>query len=95
VVDQYLGLHYPLVMFFHVGKENEPLKQALTLGLERAHADGSFSQLIRTHPFMQPILTRTDLKSRRWFDVENPLFSQEEFLAAQKYFDSSLLEGIR
>lgn len=69
-VEQGLALHYPSAMYFFVAPDNTELAQALTLGLERALADGSFKALFQR--YFGAAIRRSRLTERRVFEIANP-----------------------
>lgn len=95
MIDSHIGLHYPLIRFLYVKKGNEPLREALTLGLERMQADGSFNEFLENHPFMKPIMEQSGPKDRVWFELDNPFVNPDDLKNARKYFDQKLLSRIR
>ena len=87
VVEKDLGIHYPKAVFFYVKKGNKDLKDALTIGLDRAYEDGSFVKLFKNHPYIKTALTSANMESRSWFEIKNPSFDKKDEILVQKYFD--------
>ncbi len=69
--DSSLLLYYPLPKFFFTHKNSKALLQRLQQGLERAKADGSFSQLWLKHH--GAALEAAQLSQRQLITLENPL----------------------
>ena len=71
VIDPFIVMHYPTAEYFFVAPSKPYLAQHLRLGLERAHADGSFDRLFLAH--FAPLLRRANLPKRRIIELNNPL----------------------
>ncbi len=84
-IESGLLLHYPSAMYFFVNHSDGALAERLTLGLERALADGSFEQLFRQHPAMQDGL-RLLAQPRRVLELQNPLLPAETPLSTARYW---------
>jgi hypothetical protein len=71
-VDRHLLLAYPNAWTFAVNSGNTALQRALTLGYERAYADGSLKRLVE-EAFFTPWLKRTlNLPARRLVVLSSP-----------------------
>ena len=71
-LDRHILLAYPFAMMFYVNPDNHRLHRAILTGLRRAHADGSYERLLRTHVFT-PWLRRTlRLGDRTVIPIRNP-----------------------
>lgn len=74
-IEKHLLLHYPSALYFYVNKRNTALAKALTLGLERAIADGSMQALFKqTYGMLDAEL---HLRHRRRLELSNPLFPDD------------------
>ena len=71
VIDSHIALHYPAAFYYFVNKGNTKLAKALTQGLEKSIADGSFDQLF--HQYFDPLIKRSDLGNRTVIELKNPL----------------------
>jgi hypothetical protein len=70
VVADHLALHYVAPMYYFVSKDNKKLAAAITRGLERAVADGSYDQLFN-HYYGDDI-RRAGLEKRHVLELDNP-----------------------
>ncbi|MFZ1345172.1 hypothetical protein [Thiothrix eikelboomii] len=97
-IEQSLLLYYPLAMYFFVAPDNQALHDALYQGLEKAIADGSYNNLLATHPSTRDLFKTLHLSERRLLMIENPLLSEETRAVLAKYVinpqDISSLPGI-
>ncbi len=71
VVDKYIALYYPAAFYYFVNKNNKKLADALTSGLEKAIADGSFEKLFLK--YYDHIIKRSSLENRMIIELKNPL----------------------
>lgn len=71
VIDSHIALHYPAAFYYFVNKGNGKLAKALTQGLEKAIADGSFDRLF--HQYFDPLIKRSELGNRTVIELKNPL----------------------
>jgi hypothetical protein len=69
-IEQHLALHYPAAYYFFTNKENPEIAEALTQGLNRAIADGSFDQLFLE--YFGTYLRQAQLNKRRIIELTNP-----------------------
>jgi hypothetical protein len=69
-IEPHLVLHYPAAYYFFTNKENPELAEALSLGLSRAIADGSFDQLFME--YFGDYLHQAQLNKRRIIELVNP-----------------------
>ncbi|MFT4939213.1 MAG: hypothetical protein ACI88A_002247 [Paraglaciecola sp.] len=75
ILESAIGIRYPTAMYFFVNKKSVPLANLLEQGLEKAIANGKFDELfLRVH---QPILNKSNIKGRRFFDLENIFLPKE------------------
>ena len=70
-IDTTFILHYPTAFYFFVAPKQTKLAEDLTLGLERAIADGSFEAVF--NKYFQTFIRQADIKNRLIFDLNNPL----------------------
>ena len=70
IVEPSMALYYPYPVYFHVQKQNTPLAQRITQGLEIALQDGSFKALFLK--FHKALIDRAQLSNRRFFVLDNP-----------------------
>ena len=68
--DRSIAFHYPLPRFFFVYYKDQALKARISLGLERAYADGSMQKLWQEE--YQSSIDAADLSHRHLFKLENP-----------------------
>ena len=88
MVETELLLYYPTATYFFVAQDNPSLAERLTLGLERALADGSFMALFRKHPANRQALIQAAPGQRRLLRLENPLLPPETPLEDERlWFD--------
>lgn len=69
--DRHLLLHYPAALYFFVRRDNEPLAQALTQGLEQAQRDGSLEALFEA--YYGESIRAAEVQQRRVIELVNPL----------------------
>jgi hypothetical protein len=69
-VADHIALHYVAPMYFFVSKDNKKLAAAITRGLERAVADGSYDQLF--NKYYGDDIRRAGLEKRRVLELDNP-----------------------
>lgn len=86
VIEQELLVVYRFAALFFVAPNDEALHTAIRTGLERAHADGSFDRLFRSHPDVQAALNRPNLRERRRIELPNPLLSDRLRQVPDKYW---------
>lgn len=77
---------YRFAALFFVAPGDDTLHAAIRTGLERAHADGSFDRLFRSHPNVKAALTRGNLGARKRIDLPNPLLSDRLRAVPDKYW---------
>ncbi len=75
VIDKHIALHYQAAFYYFVNKDNKALAKALTTGLEKSIADGSFEKLFRK--YHTSLLSRANLKNRTVIKLKNPLLPPE------------------
>ena len=68
--DEHVLLYYPLPRFFLTSKQNKEAAKRVYRGLVMAYDDGSLQRLWRQ--FYGPSIDFVNLKSRRFFEIENP-----------------------
>lgn len=69
-LDRSFALLYELPQFLYTHRDNRELVERLTLGLQKAYADGSLPALLREH--LQPALRLVELSKRRLFRLQTP-----------------------
>ncbi len=72
-IDEQFLLVYPLPRFFYLNSKNKLAKERITLGLQRAYADGSLQALWKAN--FQPSLALVNLPQRKVIHMENPLLN--------------------
>lgn len=70
-IDTTFILHYPTAFYFFVAPNQKKLAADLTLGLERAVADGSFERTF--NKYFQGFIRDANIKERVIFELKNPL----------------------
>ena len=86
IVEPKLALHYPFARLFFVAKGNAELHDALSTGLKRAFADGSFQQLLENHPSVKRSLAQAALSRRVIIELDNPLLTPAFKQMPAEYF---------
>ncbi|WP_435274828.1 substrate-binding periplasmic protein [Psychrobium sp. nBUS_13] len=88
-IEQELMLHYPTAVYFFIANNNPLLKQRITHGLNLAMADGSFEELLCSHPNLSPVFDLANMEQRRVFELENNLSDKTRalFLNKSLWFD--------
>ncbi len=76
-VEKNLMLVYKMPFYLFVGKDSKVLAADLTLGLNRAIADGSFDQTFFGDPSVQNVMANANMKNRLVFKLNNPTLSKE------------------
>jgi hypothetical protein len=74
MIDDHFMLVYPLPRFFYFNKSNQLAKKRISLGLDKAYADGSLQQLWQVHH--RPSLDLVKLQGRNVIYLENPLLKE-------------------
>jgi hypothetical protein len=77
VVEKDLLLYYPTPGYIFTSKSNTKLADRLERGFRMALKDGSFDRLFYNHPDIKEALDKANLKSRRIFELTNPLLTDE------------------
>jgi hypothetical protein len=70
-VEPGVVLRYPSALYYFVRKGNEKLAEAVTAGLDKMIADGSFHKLFMG--YYGAGLKRANVRHRRIYDIANPL----------------------
>jgi hypothetical protein len=70
VVDPYILLYYPTAVYFFVAENNQPLHDAIEVGLELSIADGSFDKLFQR--YYGEAIKRAELENRTIITIPNP-----------------------
>ncbi|MBR7747942.1 transporter substrate-binding domain-containing protein [Undibacterium sp. BYS107W] len=71
VIDTTFIVHYPTAFYFFVAPNQKKLAADLTLGLERAVADGSFERIF--NKYFQGFIRSANIKDRVILELKNPL----------------------
>ncbi|WP_462170211.1 hypothetical protein [Pseudoalteromonas xiamenensis] len=71
VVEENLGLCYPVAMYFFTNQHNSRLRERLQYGLEKAIEDGSFDTLFATHPITADVLSLAHFEQRKVLPLQN------------------------
>ncbi len=85
-VEDNLVLVYVLPFYFFVSPDRPELAEAIKTGLDRALASGRFDEYFYGHPMVEDALTRSNLKNRRAFELDNPFLSPETPLDNDNYW---------
>lgn len=88
VVEPTISLIYPYALFFFVAPDNRQLHDAIKLGLERAHADGSFYDFFQSHPVTQKMIVKAGLQERTKITISNKTMSEETLNIPGEYWFS-------
>lgn len=68
-----LIIEYKFPMYFFTSKKNLGLAKRISIGLNRAIDDGSFMELIKTHPVTKFIFPLEKYKNARIIHIDNPI----------------------
>jgi len=85
-VENSLVLRYPFASFFYISPNRPDLYDAIRTGIERAHADGSYWELLTAHPSVRPVLKAANLEGRRVIEIDNPTLSEKTRSIPEKYW---------
>lgn len=85
-VEENLVLVYVLPFYFFVSPDKPELAEAIKTGLDRALASGRFDEYFYGHPMVEDALTRSNLKNRQAFELDNPFLSPETPLENDNYW---------
>lgn len=83
--DRAIALSYPLPRVFIANKHNAKLLKRITLGLTRAHQDGSLRKVWLEQ--YESALRFANLKQRKIFQLTNPGIDRIDFDYRKYYFD--------
>ncbi len=75
----------PTDHFFVLDRNNQALHDALEEGLLRSFEDGSYAELLRTHPTVKDLFDGLDLDNVRLIHMENPNLTPNARAAIEKY----------
>ncbi|MCK8515612.1 transporter substrate-binding domain-containing protein [Methylonatrum kenyense] len=92
-VEPDLLLLYRAPNYFFVSPERPDLQQRISMGLERAIADGSFERLFQTHPATAPALALLATENLRIIRLSNPDLTGETPLEREELWHQPLFEG--
>lgn len=76
-VEKNLLLVYPFAMYFFVAPHNQALADTIETGFRRAIEDGSYDDLLFSHPEIRKTLALANLKERTVFRIPNPNMTDE------------------
>lgn len=85
-VEENLVLVYVLPFYLFVSPDQPELAEAIKAGFDRALASGRFDEYFYGHPMVEDALTRSNLKNRRAFELDNPFLSPETPLENDDYW---------
>lgn len=91
-VEQHLMLYYKMPFYLFVSNNNRELQLDLSLGFERAIADGSFDETFLGDKAIQDVIAKAHMKERKVFVLDNPTLSPETPLERKElWFDPQTL----
>ncbi|WP_448213599.1 hypothetical protein [Colwellia sp. MEBiC06753] len=70
-------LHYPFAIYLFTNKEHPKLAEQLKVGLERAMADGSLDELMRTDAMTKGLFPLSQWHDKRFFHLTNDTLPTE------------------
>ncbi len=85
IVDDQLLLVYPAPVYFFVKKGNDSLAERLEYGLKAADDDGSFDDLLFSHPAHREAFSHLNVAERTVFYLSNPLLSEQSEKTVKDY----------
>ncbi|WP_347331458.1 diguanylate cyclase [Marinimicrobium locisalis] len=85
-VEDNLVLVYKLPFYLFVSPDKPELAQAIHDGLDQALAAGRFDEYFYGTDMIEDALTRSNLKNRRPFPLENPTLTEETPLEREEYW---------
>lgn len=80
-IESSKALFYPFPVYFYVNKNNRPLQQRITEGLQKALADGSMQALFKQHHASS--IQQIHQNKRQVFCLNNPLLQAQPKLQTQ------------
>lgn len=75
-VEENIALHYPLLRYYFVNRENTKLAERIEKGLIIAKEDGTFKELFLK--YYGDDIERANLENRKIFELENPTITDRE-----------------
>lgn len=84
-IETSMALYYPHAAYYFVAPDNVALHNAIFEGLATAYEDGSFLQLMRTHPSTRDTFSQVQLSNRRLIELENPVASESVLSLPDKF----------
>ncbi len=87
-IEDSLGIYQPSFMYFYVNKNNQVLFDAIETGLTNAFADGSFKKLFLSRPEIINAFEEGKIKERKWYKIQNPFISEDDFSRNSAYLKS-------
>lgn len=85
-IEKKIAIHYPATLYFFVNNQNTKLAKHIESGCKAAIKDGSFNKLFEK--FYKSILTKSDIKNRRIFQLKNPLLPPKTPLDKKEFWYS-------
>ncbi len=85
-VEKNLMLIYKLPFYFFVRSSTDQFTIDLTEGLEKALNDGSFNTYFFSAPLIKDVLAKSNLKHRKYFNLENPILPKDTPLERKEYW---------
>lgn len=82
IVESSLAIHYPTALYFFVNRSNTKLAATIEKGLQTMIANGSFDKIL--YQYHNDFIRKANLRSRRVFELTNPLLPQETPLSDRK-----------
>jgi len=78
VIEKTIALRYPAAYYFFVSPNEEPIANAIQAGLKKIIKTGEFEQIFNKR--FNKLIAKSNLKNRRIFQIENPLFRNDSML---------------
>lgn len=85
-VEREIVLVYVLPFYLFVSPKRPELASAIQTGLDRALASGDFDEYFYSHSMVKDALSRSNLKNRKAFSLNNPDLSPETPLKTNNYW---------
>jgi hypothetical protein len=82
IIDVNTLIHYPTAYYFYVGKNNQMLANDISVGLEKAIADGSFDDIFLK--YHGDVINGILNIKRKVFSLDNPFLSDKTPLSRKK-----------
>ncbi len=85
-VEKHLVLIYKLPFYFFVSPENQALAKTLKQGLDNALKNGDFDEYFYNTELVKDALSRSQLKNRLAFTLQNPFLGKNTPLNVKEYW---------